>query len=518
MSKRKSDALFYLIKSLTKSEKRHFKLHVSRLSGSEDMKFIKLFKLIEKQKEFDEDRILKQDTSIKPEQLSNLKAHLYTQILNSIRYLSAPKIIDVEIRDLIDKTQILYNKCLYVQADKMILKAKNLAEHNENLSLMMDVLKWEQRISTQLVEDDYEDRIDLVINELLEVNRKINNINSFSFLSTKLNFYYQKIGFIRDEDDFNDVREYFNKMIPEYEEENLSFDEKIYLNNAFVGYYFFIQDFKSGHDHARKILALFDNSPEMIGNRLEMYVKALNSLLVAQFKLAKYNEFVLIQNRLNSISKDKSLPLTQNIELILFKYYYVHEINRYFLLGEFHEGISLIATIEIGLDKFIDTLDQHHTLVFYYKIACLYFGAAKYPEAIIWLNKIINMKNVDLREDIHCFSRILNLISHFELGNTELLDYYIKSVYRFLFKKDDLHMYQQNILGFLKNLKGDIGDKELIIEFRNLRTRLLELINSPYEKRAFIYFDIISWLESKIEKIPVAEIIQRKAQKRLKRA
>lgn len=41
--------------------------------------------------------------------------------------------------------------------------------------------------------------------------------------------------------------------------------------------------------------------------------------------------------------------------------------------------------------------------------------------------------------------------------------------------------------------------------------RLKVYENHPYEKRAFLYLDIISWLESKIENRPVAEIIQEKA-------
>jgi hypothetical protein len=32
----------------------------------------------------------------------------------------------------------------------------------------------------------------------------------------------------------------------------------------------------------------------------------------------------------------------------------------------------------------------------------------------------------------------------------------------------------------------------------------------PYERRAFLYLDIISWLESKIENKPVSQIIQNK--------
>ena len=34
--------------------------------------------------------------------------------------------------------------------------------------------------------------------------------------------------------------------------------------------------------------------------------------------------------------------------------------------------------------------------------------------------------------------------------------------------------------------------------------------NHPYERRAFLYLDIISWLESKIENKPVGEVIRQK--------
>jgi hypothetical protein len=34
--------------------------------------------------------------------------------------------------------------------------------------------------------------------------------------------------------------------------------------------------------------------------------------------------------------------------------------------------------------------------------------------------------------------------------------------------------------------------------------------NHPYERRAFLYLDIISWLESKIDNIPVAQVIRAK--------
>ncbi len=89
MPNKNTDPLFQLIKSLTKAEKRYFKLHVNKQTAGEDTKFLKLFDLIDKQKDYDESKILQKDKSIKSQQFSNLKAHLYKQILQNLARLNS---------------------------------------------------------------------------------------------------------------------------------------------------------------------------------------------------------------------------------------------------------------------------------------------------------------------------------------------------------------------------------------------------------------------------------------------
>ena len=48
MTKELKDNLFVLIKSLSKSEKRQFKLYVGRLGVNEDSKFLTLFNILDK--------------------------------------------------------------------------------------------------------------------------------------------------------------------------------------------------------------------------------------------------------------------------------------------------------------------------------------------------------------------------------------------------------------------------------------------------------------------------------------
>ena len=80
MSNRSTDPLFLLIQSMEKSEKRNFKLYIKRHSGGENLKIVQLFDALDKMQDYDEAQLLAKNKSLKKEQLSNMKGHLYRQI------------------------------------------------------------------------------------------------------------------------------------------------------------------------------------------------------------------------------------------------------------------------------------------------------------------------------------------------------------------------------------------------------------------------------------------------------
>ena len=106
------DPLFILIKSLTKSEKRQFKVYAGRLVGNTTSKFITLFNYLDKVDVMDESLIIKKGIVTKT-QMSNLKAHLYKQILISLRLNPLHRNTRMKLREQIDFATILYHKgCL----------------------------------------------------------------------------------------------------------------------------------------------------------------------------------------------------------------------------------------------------------------------------------------------------------------------------------------------------------------------------------------------------------------------
>jgi len=122
----------------------------------------------------------------------------------------------------------------------------------------------------------------------------------------------------------------------------------------------------------------------------------------------------------------------------------------------------------------------------------------------------------DLHADLQCFARILHLIAHYELENYTLVEYLVKSVYHFIAKNKDLSEVMQEIIRFLrKNVYTH--PRELKQAFAELKDRLLTISKNPYEKRSFLYLDIISWLESKITGRTVQDVIREKFIRRIPR-
>jgi len=512
MAKNNTDPVFQLIKSLTAAEKRYFKVFVSKGKDQSEAKFIKLFNLIDKFEDYDEVKILEQERTLKATQISNLKAHLYKQILQSLENYNPDNDIEIKIRGLLNYTNLLYNKSLFEQGFKMLEKARQMAKQNDKILLLFEIIEFEKKLITKSIHTDISEDVLILVDESAKLLKSIKSTRIFQNLSLKLYSFYLQIGFIRNSDDFDRASRFLYSSLPAFDEDKLTFNEKMFLYHSFTGYYFFIQDSGHGYAYSKKWLQLFEENPEKIIPKIEYYIKAFNNLLVAQFKLYKYNEFEEYSKKFEDIAKMPGLTLNFNLQRQIFKYSSIHKINKYFMLGRFTEGTQIIPEIAKQLEKYENKLDTHSLTIFHYKFACMYFGDEDYQKAIFWLNKIINAKDVNIRSDIHGFARILNLISHWELNNMDIVDYYIRSTYRFLIKKSDFHLFQKHILQFLRKL-SNIAPTELQQAFIDLKKELKPLKKNAYEKRAFVYFDIISWLESKIKNRSNQLIIREKAMK-----
>lgn len=509
MTSQQKDTLFILVKSLSKSEKRQFKLYVNRLGVNADAKFLALFNLLDKMHDYKEAEILKSGI-VKKQQLSNLKAHLYKQILVSLRLNPVNQNIRLQIREQLDFATILYHKGLYKQSLKILDKAKTLAIENQEKVVAYEIVELEKVIETQYITRSISGRADELAIQAKELSMQNVLTSKLSNLSLQLYGIMLKFGYVKSDEEYKWVTEYYKSHLPTFKVSELDFREKLWLYKAQLWYSFLIQDFLSCYKYSLRWVELFYENEQMIYLNPVFFLKGNNYLLESMFYVKNRRGFREALQKLEHIVTDDKFPKNDNLEVLIFHYKYSSKINLHFLEGTFEEGLHLEKEIVDGIKLYRDKLDEHHIMVLYYKIACLYFGIGNNKKCISYLKKIIDNKNLTMREDLMCFARVLSLVAHYEAGMDYHLEVQLKSTYKFLLKMNDLHEVQKEMIKFLRNL-GEIFPNQLKDEFKKLHATLKKYENHPYEKRAFLYLDIISWLESNIQNRPVGEIIKEKA-------
>ncbi|MFT3679166.1 MAG: hypothetical protein QM791_02765 [Ferruginibacter sp.] len=509
MPNRSTDTLFLLIKSLEKGEKRNFKLYANRnSSSSEELKVVQLFDALDKMDLYDEALLLKKNKGIMKQQLSNLKAHLYKQILASLRVLDDEANIDVLLHEQMDYARILYNKGLYYQSLRILDKAKEIAKANNQFTFVQQVLFFEKKIEALYITRSMQDRADSLSIQSDEIKCSLSLVSDLSNLALQLYSWYIKHGHSRNEKEAAEVQEFFNERLGEKAVKCKSFYEKLYLYQSYCWNYFIKQDFPQYYRYTQKWVDLFEESPFMIQVETGHYIKGMHNLMGAYFDLAKHEKLSETLEKFEQFCESAVAKQNINNRILCFVYRTISIFNKHFLEGSFSEGTKRVPEIEANLKEYELYVDRHRILVFYYKIACLYFGSGDYEKTIDYLNKIINWK-VDLRTDLQCYSRLLHLIAHYELGNEQILDHLIKSVYRFMAKMQNLSVVEEEIFKFIRK-SFSLSVRNIKPELEKLLIKLKTLQSNRFETRAFIYLDIISWIESKLDNIPVQEVLKKK--------
>jgi hypothetical protein len=515
MPNRSKDELFQLVKTLEKAEKRNFKLFVKRNSSSDDLKIIQLFDALDKMEQYDEEGLLKKNKAIRKQQLSNLKAHLYRQILASLRIIRDEENIDIQLHEQMDHARILYNKGLYGQSLKILQRIKEMAKTHNQITFWLQALFFEKKIESLHITRSFENRAEQLAREVNELDDRLVMVGKLSNLALQLYGWYIRMGHARDKKDEEAVKAFFENHLPAGANHYTGFYEKMYLAQSYAWYGFILQDFLMYYKNCQRWVDLFEKEPFMKRVESQQYIKGMHNLLNAHFMLQNVAKFNEVLHDFENFYRSKEANSNDNNRVQTFVYLYIAKINKHFMDGSFSQGLKLVPHIEEKLEAHELLLDRHRVLVFYYKIACMYFGAGHFDKAIEYLNRIINWK-VDLRTDLQCYARLLHLIAHYELGNFEILEYLIKSVYRFMAKMQNLSVVEKEIFKFLQQAFR-MNRTQIRRGLEQLRAKLARYEANPLESRSFMYLDFISWLDSKIENVPVQEVIRRKAEERGKR-
>lgn len=509
MSNRNTDPLFQLIRSLEKAEKRHFKLYIKRNSANEDLKIVQLFDAIDKQDDYDEAALLKKLTSIQKTQLPNLKAHLYKQVMASLRLLKTTDTTDLQLSELLDNARVLYNKGLKHQGLRFLEKAKDIARQHHKFNFLAQVISLEKKIETLHITRTTTDTITRLTEESTEIAGHISRVSQLSNLALQLCHHYVQYGYSRNVADEREVKAYFTQNLPPQPQQITDFYELMYLYQSYCWSGFIRQDFLAYYRYSQKWVHLFDQEPNMKLVETGHYIKGMHTLLNAHFNLRNFKGFAQTLDRFIQWDSQNSSRVHENFRIHTQLYISAARINQLLMKGEFAEGCNLVPEIDRAISSFSLYIDVQRTTVFHYKFAMLFFGAGRYSQAIDYLQLIMDGP-AELRQDLQCYARLMHLMCHYELGNDVLIDSLTRSVYRFMARMKNLTVVEEEMFRFLRKSFG-ISRREIRTELEKLLGKIKHLEKNRFESRSFAYLDIISWLESKVQNRPMSVVVQEKA-------
>jgi tetratricopeptide (TPR) repeat protein len=504
--------LHKLIKSLSKTEKTYFKKFAVRHNSKENNTFLRLFNAFEVKKDdirYNENDIKKKFKNEKfIRQLPVIKNYLYNTILKSLNLYYLEEKINIKLNFYLNSANLLLDKELYNESLKILAKAEKLAEENEMDAELLQIINIKRkvlRIKTSLNEAVGE--IMETYNEEKKVLEKISNILGYKKLYDEMVIYASSKGLTKNKEEQKELLRIKNDpLLSDYSNATNTHSRVLY--HQMLGIITrFLNDIEGTYYHHKKLIELVDNEPSKKKIFAAYYLLTKQNLIVPAMTLGKTDEPKQLCDELLKGQDALLIYLPGKVKRFV-------ELRTYTIIAGIHMHNGDFDKATPLLEKVVKLAENNRyrdeDVVANHLSAVNYFALGELNRSLKHLNAIFNSKTFMLRTDIQSSSRIFSLILHYELGNIDSLEYFLKSTYRFLRKMKNLLRFEMLTLKIIKKLTKISNNKELVELLKEHRDELEEIFFDPQESERLHGFDIIAWVDSKLQDKTYREIIRAK--------
>lgn len=500
--------LFKLIRSLSKSEKRFFKLSSSLQAGEKN--YIKIFDFIDAQKEYDEEVLKKEfKNEVFIKHLSSEKNYLYKLILKSLRSFYGEESPGSILRQEIKNIEILFSKALYKECEKYIQRAKALARSIEDFYYWNEIISWEK----WLIEDGLQETLnEIVLEELImeeeQVVEKLRNLAEYQIIYSKINNIFRSGGFIRNKKEEEQVADIANYHLISGKNTALS------VRATSMCYYIkglcaaTNRNYEDSYLYFNKTRDVLDKNPIIKADLATRYIQCLTHLLRCYIDGEQFENAETLIKDLRELSDEKGFKSVSS-QIRILSNSYLMELLLLQRQGRFQETIALIAKIGIFINEYEDTLTKEQRILFTYYKSVSYFAIGEFKKSLNFINEILNDNEKFVRQDIFSFARIFNLVLHFELGNYDFTEYAVKSVNRYLTKRERDYEAETVLISYIRKLSKSTTINKQLLVFQDLKSELLVVFNDRHEQAILEYFNLNAWIDSKLNSTTYSEEIVR---------
>lgn len=506
-----SDEIFRLIKSMTKKERNFFRKKMLPYY-SDDGNYLKLFDEISAQADegdtYDESKVKEGEYAGKfIKNLSVHKNYMYGMLLESLRLCNANKPA-AELRNMITEAQILFDKLLFDQSLKLIRKAMKLAQ-DKNLTLpQYDLINLERNILkyTATVEE-YTGKSPALFDRQYEVLKQCENTVDFYRLNESAGVFLRSYGAgrVRDENQMKEFDRTFNNPLLQDESAAKTFQSRYIFHLLNMQKNSTLERWAEAYDYAKKAADLWEENPSMLEGPVENYIYSLSNLINASIRAEKHEEAERVLEKFRALPEKFPDTISDNSRVFIFYSHSVHEISYNMMRHRLKELEGSISRISSSMAEYENNISMYQRIILYYFLSTGNFMLEKFDQCVFWNSKIFNLEKSDLSEDYQCYARIIQLISFYELGYFDSLEYALRSAYHFFSKRKKLYRFEKIIQQYLRRSFRLKSEKEFLAMLEEMKYEIDLLADDSYEKNAFDAFDIRPWIISKLKGVSIHE-------------
>ncbi|MBQ0735809.1 hypothetical protein [Aquimarina celericrescens] len=462
---KKSEELFYLIQSLSKSEKRHFKLSTQ---GNESAEYLLLFNAIEAQKTYDE-KAIKERFKNKAfiHQLTTIKNYLKQRILQSLRNYHTRVSRNAELIDIIRNIEILYHKGQYEICESELKRAEKKATNFQQDLLLFQIYDWKRKVHQAVNPQDL-----ATIKKITETQK-----NTLKF-----------------------TNEYIDLILANIDPSQFSPSHKksVSLQNKTLKTLHKYQKLLISKDHNKAkrtledLLKEWEQQPELLKEYFTMYFSVCNNLMGYLVFKKQYKEafvrILLIKQKAQAIENTSASFIKEKLRL------YNIELEIHRSLKDLHTTREIINEIQHFVEEHKALVPGNYLLSFRFQFATIYFLKNDFKKTLHWINAVLNNQTKKDRKDLITYTHWLNLLTHYELGNGFTLRYLIDNMKKHLKKQKNIVVYERMLFKFLSKTVelSPVQKRSAFIELQK------ELVIYPFPEDVLGYVDFNEWINGRI--------------------
>ncbi|MCB0396520.1 MAG: hypothetical protein KDD36_07695 [Flavobacteriales bacterium] len=499
-----SNDLFDLIRSMSRNEKIYFKRYAKRHADNHNNNYIRLFDLIDEQPEYNEQKLAAR--GFPKDGLARTKNYLHKTILETLQNYHAENKVETILKNQLAQVQILFEKTLFDQAGKLVVKTKKLASEYDEFPVLLEALKWEIRLYGN---DLNFKRIERINAEQKKIIDKFNEFLEMESLSNIMFGIFRSEGYTGKKVVLDRIEQIIqHPRLQESEHKLTSFLSVQHYHSVFGLYHFITGNFQQAYEYRLKKVSAFDAQPKYITEYFQRYWRSIFEACALCSLLYKEDEFNRLLTKLRHVLSAYQKSISRETHALIEQFIFIYQLQFYNHQGSFEKAHDCIINQYPHLKKSETMLGKADSMTILNLLARAYFGHGKFHESLKTVQLILNQSEQDIPVNIYTMARIIKLLCLYEIQQYDLLDSLMRStLYHYEKKRSDFKL-ELTIIRYLQSLTSSPDSKARSKVLMEMRSDLLKLKTEPHQFFSFHDFDFIAWVDAQSGHETFGEIVR----------